>query len=371
MALKSRRGRGHRHLDHPAPAAAGRRADHRGAEDGPDRRPGRSCPISARGLAEAPEVEAIGLIADYIPDYQVTTVFASTSLVEENPDVVTRFLGAFSKGAADFNAALVDKTAGGAEAEAVVDLLYPYVYPDRERDGRSRAAIRAGGYAHQPRTPGSAWPASRTQLDWFQAPRLRRRGRHHRHAGRHQLRRDRVGASSGATPPMRLRARRHHASLRDRRGARRRLARHRRGRDRVHRRPRRAAASRPCCASSAGWSGPTRARSGRSARRRQARSTPSPTSSRTSRCLPWRTVAGNVALVLEDHRLPASERHAIVAVDVLARTKLSDFADALPRQLSGGMRQRVAIARALAVSPAGPPHGRAGSRRSTGRPATS
>ena len=67
--------------------------------------------------------------------------------------------------------------------------------------------------------------------------------------------------------------------------------------------------------------------------------------------LPWRTVAGNVALVLEDHRLPASERQAIVA-DVLARTKLSDFADALPRQLSGGMKQRVAIARALAVSPA-------------------
>ena len=62
-------------------------------------------------------------------------------------------------------------------------------------------------------------------------------------------------------------------------------------------------------------------------------------------------MAGNVALVLEDHRLPASEREAIVA-DVLARTKLSDFADALPRQLSGGMRQRVAIARALAVSPA-------------------
>ena len=67
--------------------------------------------------------------------------------------------------------------------------------------------------------------------------------------------------------------------------------------------------------------------------------------------LPWRSVAGNVSLVLEDHRLPAAEAKEIIA-DVLARTKLSDFADALPRQLSGGMKQRVAIARALAVNPA-------------------
>ena len=36
---------------------------------------------------------------------------------------------------------------------------------------------------------------------------------------------------------------------------------------------------------------------------------------------------------------------------MLARTKLSDFRKAYPRQLSGGMKQRVAIARALAVCP--------------------
>ena len=67
--------------------------------------------------------------------------------------------------------------------------------------------------------------------------------------------------------------------------------------------------------------------------------------------LPWRTVEGNVKLVLEDHRLPRAEREAIVA-DVLERTRLSDFRRAWPRQLSGGMKQRVAIARALAVRPA-------------------
>ncbi len=67
--------------------------------------------------------------------------------------------------------------------------------------------------------------------------------------------------------------------------------------------------------------------------------------------LPWRTVAGNVSLVLEDHPIGRAEAQAMIA-DVLARTRLSEFADALPRQLSGGMKQRVAIARALVVNPA-------------------
>ena len=67
--------------------------------------------------------------------------------------------------------------------------------------------------------------------------------------------------------------------------------------------------------------------------------------------LPWRSAAGNVSLVLEDHPLGRAERERRVR-NVLARTNLTEFAGAWPRQLSGGMRQRVAIARALAVDPA-------------------
>ena len=67
--------------------------------------------------------------------------------------------------------------------------------------------------------------------------------------------------------------------------------------------------------------------------------------------LPWRTAEGNVSLALEDHPMAPPERRRIID-DVLARTKLSDFKRALPRQLSGGMKQRVAIARALCVNPA-------------------
>jgi NitT/TauT family transport system ATP-binding protein len=67
--------------------------------------------------------------------------------------------------------------------------------------------------------------------------------------------------------------------------------------------------------------------------------------------LPWRTVAGNVSLVLEGHALGKAEVASRIA-DVLGRTRLADFAGVFPRQLSGGMKQRVAIARALAVNPA-------------------
>jgi NitT/TauT family transport system ATP-binding protein len=67
--------------------------------------------------------------------------------------------------------------------------------------------------------------------------------------------------------------------------------------------------------------------------------------------LPWRSVSGNISLALEDHNLSKSAMQQIID-DVLERTKLGEFANALPRQLSGGMKQRVAIARALSVKPA-------------------
>lgn len=68
------------------------------------------------------------------------------------------------------------------------------------------------------------------------------------------------------------------------------------------------------------------------------------------RLLPWRTAIENVALPLE----LAGEKSALRlerAQTWLARLGLSDFAHALPHQLSGGMRQRVAIARAMVGQP--------------------
>jgi len=67
--------------------------------------------------------------------------------------------------------------------------------------------------------------------------------------------------------------------------------------------------------------------------------------------LPWRTVAQNVGLSLQPHALSAKERGDRIDA-ALKLTGLTDFADAYPKQLSGGMRQRVGLARALVVRPA-------------------
>ena len=65
---------------------------------------------------------------------------------------------------------------------------------------------------------------------------------------------------------------------------------------------------------------------------------------------PWRTVAENVAFGLECLKVGRGERRTRVA-EMLGVVGLSEFADRLPRELSGGMRQRVAIARALVTEP--------------------
>ena len=69
-----------------------------------------------------------------------------------------------------------------------------------------------------------------------------------------------------------------------------------------------------------------------------------------SRLLPWRSVASNVAYPLELAGEPAAERtdRANAALELVG---LTDFSDARPSQLSGGMAQRAALARALILEP--------------------
>ncbi len=69
-----------------------------------------------------------------------------------------------------------------------------------------------------------------------------------------------------------------------------------------------------------------------------------------SALLPWRTVAQNVALPLEVLGRSLGPAQGRIR-DLIALVGLKGREDALPGELSGGMRQRVAIARALVSEP--------------------
>jgi ABC-type nitrate/sulfonate/bicarbonate transport system ATPase subunit len=68
------------------------------------------------------------------------------------------------------------------------------------------------------------------------------------------------------------------------------------------------------------------------------------------RLLPWRVSVANVALALEASAMRKQERLRR-AQDALNFVGLSEFAQAYPHQLSGGMRSRIALARSIVAEP--------------------
>lgn len=70
----------------------------------------------------------------------------------------------------------------------------------------------------------------------------------------------------------------------------------------------------------------------------------------TDRLLPWRTVLQNATYGLEILHVARTEQ-AKRARQWLEKLGLTQFENAYPHQLSGGMRQRVGIARAFSINP--------------------
>ncbi len=124
-------------------------------------------PHIAKGLAGAGKVKIIGNVSDYIPNYQVTTVFTSANNAANERAKTEAFLRAFSKGADDFNAALVDKTAGDEAATEMVNLIHKYVYADKPIE-KAAKSIRNGAMRIN---AGAALNKASVmdQLDWFKS----------------------------------------------------------------------------------------------------------------------------------------------------------------------------------------------------------
>lgn len=127
-------------------------------------------PHIAKPLDKGGAVHIIGDVADYIPNYQVTVVFTSADNAAKERKTTEAFLRAFSRGAADFNAALVDKTAGDEGAEDMVKLIHKYVYVDRPYE-KAAPSIRNGAMRISADAALNA-TSVKDQLDWFKSEEL-------------------------------------------------------------------------------------------------------------------------------------------------------------------------------------------------------
>ena len=127
-------------------------------------------PHIAKPLAGSGAVHIIGNVADYVPDYQVTTVFTSADNAANERAKTEAFLAAFAKGADDFNAALVDRTAGDDAAEDMVKLVHKYVYTDRPYEKAKPSIVNGAMRINK----GAALNAAsvQDQLDWFKKEQL-------------------------------------------------------------------------------------------------------------------------------------------------------------------------------------------------------
>ena len=124
-------------------------------------------PHIAKPLDASGAVHIIGNVSDYLPHYQVTTVFTSARIAAEEPDLVKAFLGAYSKGVADYNAAMIAGEGGEAARDAVVEVIHKYVYSDQPLE-KAAGSIIAGTMRLN---EGAAlnMESVQDQLDWFKS----------------------------------------------------------------------------------------------------------------------------------------------------------------------------------------------------------
>ena len=124
-------------------------------------------PHIAKPLVASGGAMLIGRVSDYLPDYQVTTVFTSADNAANDRGRTEAFLRAFSRGAADFNAALVDRTAGEDAADEMIRLIHGYVYTDREYE--KAAPSIANGAMRINEGASLNMSSVEDQLAWFKA----------------------------------------------------------------------------------------------------------------------------------------------------------------------------------------------------------
>ena len=124
-------------------------------------------PHIAKPLSGSGAVHIIGNVADYVPDYQVTTVFTSAKNASDEAEMTKGFLGGFSRGVADYNSTMIDRAAGDDGVNTMVDLIHKYVYTDRPREKAAPSIINGTMRLNEGAALNVASVAD--QLAWFQS----------------------------------------------------------------------------------------------------------------------------------------------------------------------------------------------------------
>jgi NitT/TauT family transport system substrate-binding protein len=125
--------------------------------------------IAKKMLAQG-AAKQIGIVSDYAPDYQVTTVFSSTANATEERAKTEAFLRAYSRAVDDYNAAVVDKTADKQEVEAIARIVHKYVDVDSPFD--QAFANFTDGAMRINKGLAMSLGSLKDQLAWFKAEKM-------------------------------------------------------------------------------------------------------------------------------------------------------------------------------------------------------
>ncbi|WP_422037582.1 ABC transporter substrate-binding protein [Roseibium sp.] len=124
-------------------------------------------PHIAKPLAGSGAVHIIGDISDYLPGYQVTTVFTSAKNAADERGQTEDFLSGFGKGVSDYNSTMIDKAGGEDGVNEMVDLIHKYVYTDRPREKAAPSIINGTMRINEGSRLNIA--SLKDQLEWFQS----------------------------------------------------------------------------------------------------------------------------------------------------------------------------------------------------------
>lgn len=124
-------------------------------------------PHIAKPLSGSGAVHIIGNVADYVPDYQVTTVFTSAKNAADEREMTQGFIDGFSKGVKEYNSTMISKYKGDEGINEMVDLIHKYVYTDRPREKAAPSIINGTMRLNEGAALNVASVAD--QLAWFQS----------------------------------------------------------------------------------------------------------------------------------------------------------------------------------------------------------